>query len=173
MALDEQTREIVEAFREYVEDSVAADERYGTAERHDCEDESTLATRFHAGASCWLEVAVRPTVPQIRVAFLTNDPSINTEIEQALEDSGGTLTQSVGLGFTEAGLRWAEPPVEHYGEDEQLFHFATPLDLEDLEDVDLDEIRGKVLRMLAGYLIAFGAVIVGDDTEEDEEEEEE
>lgn len=156
MPLDEQTRKTVEAFRVYIEDMVAADERYGAVERRDDEDESTLATRFEAGPSCWFEVAVRPMIPQIRVGFLTNDRQRSEDIELAIQESGGTVGQFVEVGFSDAGLNWPEPPVEHHHDGEESFFFTTPWDIEDLVDLDLDEIRNKTLRMLDGYLIAFG-----------------
>ncbi len=173
MPLDELSRETIEAFRSYVEDSVAIDDRYEPAERHDREDESMLATRFAAGPACWFEVVVRPLIPQIRVGFLTNDRQESEEIVQAVRDSDQSIEAFVGLAFGEAGLDWKEPPVEHYDEGDGYFHFATPLDLDELRDVDLDEIRAKTLRMLDGYLIAFGPAIeqgeLGAEDEEDED----
>lgn len=173
MALDEDSREAVEAFQAYIEDALAGDERYGDVERHDREDESTLATRFSAGASCWLEVAVRPLVPQVRVGFLTDDRWISEEIEQGIQDSGDSMEELVGLGFSEAGLDWPEPPVEHYRESGKYFYFATPLELDELPDLHWEEPRNKVIRMLEGYLIAFGPFVVvdeGDAAEDDEDE---
>ena len=70
MPLSEDHREIVEAFRAFVEDFVAGDDRYGPVTRHDSADESTLASRFEVGAQSWLEVAVQPFAGSIRVAFL-------------------------------------------------------------------------------------------------------
>ncbi len=175
MALDEESRATIEAFRAYIEDAVAGDERYGQAERLDRDDESTLATRFQAGDSCWLEVAVRPLIPQVRVGLLTDDRWKSEEIEQGIQDSGDTMEAFVGLGFAEAGLDWSLPPVEHYREGEQCFYFATPLEIEELPDLDWEEPRNKVIRMLEGYLIAFGPFVVIDeeDAEEDEDEEDE
>ncbi len=166
MALDENGRAWVEAFRRYIEDSVANDERYGEPARHDREDGSTLAVRFNAGKSCWFEVALRPLIPQVRVGFLTDDRWKSEEIEQAIQDSGDTMPEFVGLGFADAGLDWEEPPVEHYRESGEYYYFATPLEVEDLVDLDRDELRNKVLRMLDGYLLAFGpAIDVGDEDE--------
>ena len=62
MPLTEQDRERIEAFRTFIADTVATDIRYGLSERHDRDDESTLATRFNPGPSCWFEVAVRPSL---------------------------------------------------------------------------------------------------------------
>jgi len=171
MALDERNRETVEAFREYIEDAVAGDERYGDAERDDREDDSTLASRFRAGGSCSLEVAVRPLVPQIRVGLLTDDRWKSEEIEQGIQDSGDTMEEFVGLGFAEAGLDWNEPPVEHYREGGKYFYFATPMEVDELPDLDRDELRNKVLRMLEGYLVAFGPFVIIDEEESEEDEE--
>ncbi|MGB2984608.1 MAG: hypothetical protein WBE26_01885 [Phycisphaerae bacterium] len=170
MPLDEQSRETVEAFREYVEDAVAIDDRYGPVQRDDWEDESTLATWFEAGPSCWFQIVVHPMIPQIRVGFLTDDPSISEELEQAIQESGDTLEAFVELGFREAGLDWKEPPVERYREGDEHICFATPLELDELADLDLDEIRNKTLRMLEGYLIAFGPAIIEGEEEGDKDE---
>ena len=172
MALDEESRETIDAFREYIEGAVAGDERYGEAERDDREDESTLATRFQAGTACWLEVAVRPHIPQVRVGLLTNDRWKSEEIEQGIQDSGETMEEFVGLGFSEAGLDWPEPPVEHYREGGEYFYFATPLEIDELPDLYWDEPRNKVFRMLEGYLIAFGPFVVVDEDDAENEEDE-
>lgn len=165
MPLSEEDRARVEGFHDYVSGAVAADDRYGSATRHDRDDESTLAMRFEVAPSCWLEVAVRPFVPQVRVGFTTNDRWKSEELEQAIQDSGDTMSEFVELGLTEAGLDWDEPLVEHYREAGEFFCFATPLNLDDTIDLERTEIRDKVVRMLEGYLIAFGPVVVIDDEE--------
>ena len=86
MAFSEEDHELIEAFRTYIEDSVANDDRYGVSNRLDRDDASTLATRFEATPTCWFEVALRPLIPQIRVAFLTNDRWLSEELEQAIQD---------------------------------------------------------------------------------------
>lgn len=165
MPLSEQQRDTIIAFREFVEDSVSADARYGVASRHDREDGSFLAVRFAAAPKCWFEVAVRPFVPQVRVGFLTNDRWKSEEAEQAIEDSGDTMSEFVEAGFDEAGLDWPDPPVEHFREGGEYFYFATSLILDELGDLNLDGTRDKVLRMLEGYLIAFGPAVVVDEEE--------
>lgn len=165
MPLNEQDRERIEAFRVFVEDSLATDDRYGAKSREDREDDSTLATRFAVGAACWFEFAVRPMIPQVRVAFLTENRWTNEECEEAVEESGDSMEEFVGMGFSDAGLDWAEPPVEHYREGGKHFYFATPLALEELSDLDRDEVRNKTLRMLEGYLIAFGPAITVEEEE--------
>lgn len=172
MPLSEDEREIIDVFRDYVAGAVAADDRYGPPTRHDQEDESTMALRFEAATACWFEVAVRPFVPQLRVAFLTGDQSRSEEIEQAVAEAGSSLEAFVGEAFRDAGLDWPAPPVEHYQERDGLFYFATPLDaiesqeLDDftgLVDLEHEQIRGRILRMLEGYLIAFGPAIEADE----------
>ena len=83
------------------------------------------------------------------------------ELEQAIQDSGDSMEEFVGVGMNEAGLDWDEPPVEHYRDGGTHFYFATPIDLEHITDLDTDKLRNQVLRMLEGYLIAFGPVISG------------
>jgi len=173
MPMTEVDRTIVEAFRTYIEDAVEADERYGPKQRHDREDGSTLATRFSAGPNCWFEVSVRPLIPQLRVGFLTDDRWKSEELEQHIQDSGDTMQEFVGLGFEEAGLPWPEPPVEHYREGGTYFYFATPLQLDEVADLESDRIRDKTLRMLEGYMIAFGpAIDVEEDVDVDDDEDE-
>jgi hypothetical protein len=159
MPLTEQDRDQIESFRTFISDSVATDARYGPASPNDREDQSTLATRFSAGPSCWFEVAVRPLIPQVRVGFVTDDRWKSEELEQAIQDSGDTMPEFIGIALADAGLEWPEPPVEHYREGGQSFYFATPLAIEELHDLDSDEVRDKTLRMLEGYLIAFGPAI--------------
>ncbi len=163
MTLTEDDHAIIEAFRSYVEDSVGMDERYGESGRCDLEDGTTLATRFEAAPGCWFEFALRPGIPQIRVGFVTNDRWKSEEIEQSIQDSGDTMGEFVGIGMEEAGLDWEEPPVEHYREAAEFFYFATPLPIEDFMDLEKEETRNKVLRMLEGYLIAFGPALEGEE----------
>ena len=167
MPLDELSRERIDAFRDYIEASVSNDDRYGAAYRCDREDESMLATRFEVGPSCWFEVILCPMVPQIRVGFLTNDRLTSEEVEQAIQESDGTMEQFIELGFAEAGLDWKNPVVEHYSEGEEYFYFSTPLALDELPDLDWPEVRNKTLRMLEGYLIAFGPAIAVEEVDED------
>lgn len=163
MAFSEEDHELIEAFRTYIEDSVANDDRYGASNRLDRDDASTLATRFEATPTCWFEVALRPLIPQIRVAFLTNDRWLSEELEQAIQDSGDSMEEFVGVGMNEAGLDWDEPPVEHYRDGGEFFYFATPLVIEELLDLERDQVRNKVVRMLEGYLIAFGPALTDDE----------
>ena len=160
MPLSEQDREMIEAFRAYIEDSVASDDRYGGSSRHDHNDDSILATRFEVGPSWWFEVALRPLIPQVRVAFLTDDRRKGEEVEQTIRSSGDTIEECVAIGLTEAGLDWKNPVVERDCDEGGCFYFATPLGLDELADLEEDAIRNKTLRMLEAYLVAFGPAIV-------------
>lgn len=159
MAMSEPDAILIEAFQEYVEGAVEADDRYGAMSRCDGEGGSIVASRFEAGRSCWFEVAVHLDVPRLTVGFLTSDASMVREIEQAIEDSDGTIQGYVAEGFCEAGLDWPDPKVEQIGEAGAFTYFVTPVDLDELADLTLNEVRGKTVRMLEGYMIAFGPVI--------------
>jgi len=167
MPITEQDRTRIEKFRTFIEESAARDDRYGPARRMDREDGSTLATRFQASPKCWFEFAIRPLIPQIRVGFLTNDRWKSEECEQVIEDSGDEMNEYVGSAFEDAGLDWPEPPVEHYREGGEFFYFATPLKLDELADLDTDEVRDKTLRILEGYLIAFGPATAVEEASDD------
>jgi hypothetical protein len=173
MPLTEDQADAVESLRTHVEEMVRGDDRYGDATRLDREDQSTLATRFEVGSACWLELAIRPFVPQIRVGFLTNDRWKSEEIEQAILDSGDSMAENVELGFSDAGLDWDEPPVEHYRDPEGFFYFATPLAVDEVFDFETADVQGKVLRMLEGYFLAFGALTGPAEDEEDDLDDEE
>ena len=166
MPLTQQQQEIVESFRSFIEESVAIDDRYGPASRHDRDDGSTLATRFSAAPACWFEIAVRPLIPQVRVGFVTTDRWKSEEIEQAIEDSGDTMQEFVEIALEEAGVPGPYQPVEHYREAGEYFYFATPLPLDELTDLERDEVRDRTLCMLEGYLLAFGPAIVVEEESE-------
>jgi len=170
MALSEIDREVVEAFRSFIEDSVSADERYGTASRHDRPDGSVVS-RFHAGGPCWFELAVRPGRSEVRVGFVTDDAVTNDGMLELISDAGQTMSEFVAAGFVEAGLDWPDPPVNH-GEDGGMYSFSTQVKLEETRDLDLDETRDRALRMLEGYLISFGPALLieadpGDEGDDD------
>ena len=158
MPLSESDRDCIESFRTYIQETVATDDRYGQAERNDAKDQATLATRFMEGPSCWFEAAVRPAAKEIRVGFFTMDAAINDECLAVIAESGVSPEQFVGEAFGEIGLDWSEPPVEQ-GKDSGTFFFATPVTLDELADLETDEVRDRTLRMLEGYLLAFGPVL--------------
>lgn len=146
----------IESFRQYIEDTVSTDDRYGSPVRND--SDSVLATRFYEGPSCWFEVALLPLVKQIRVGFFTTDPEISTDCEQVITESGETTVRFVGQAFEDAGLEWSSPSVEH-GKEAAASYYATSLSFDDMIDLDSDDLRDKVIRMLEGYLLAFGPAL--------------
>lgn len=162
MALSPEDRDVVESFREFVEDAVAGDERYGEPAQLVASAGSTIGTRFDMTEECWLEVSVRTPVPEVRVGFVTTDPAVRDGITEMLSDSGQSLASFVGAGFDEAGLDWPNPTVDSSSSANE-FAFTTPVKLDELSELRADDIRDKVIRMLEGYLIAFGATIMPDD----------
>ncbi len=162
MALSSEDRDRVESFRIYLEDTVATDDRYGPTVREDTD--TVLAMRFYEGTSCWFEIALLPAEKQVRVGFFTNDASINTDCEQVIAESGETAVRFVGQAFEEAGLDWPSPTVEH-GKERDASYYATPVTFDDMIDLDSDELRDKALRMLEGYLIAFGPALGAEEGE--------
>ncbi len=170
--MTERDQESVDLFREYIEDAVATDERYGPAVRHDTENESMLITRFEAGPGCWFIMAINPSVPKVRVGFLIDDPAVYDEIRQWLDEMDEPVEAVLAASFAEAGLDWTDPPVEGACEIGACSCFNTPLELEDALDFDGEQVRNKVLRMLEGYLIAFGPAVIVAEPEDFEEEDE-
>ena len=150
-----QEMELIEAFRAGVE--ALASTRLGLplAERHDREDHWILTTRWSIERRWWLELTVRPTLPQIRVAAVTDDRDRSRDAERMIAESSLTPREFMGAAFREAGLHWPEPPVEHYREGADRFCFATPLDIESLSELAGEAIRDRVLRMLDGYCRCF------------------
>lgn len=149
----------IEAFRNWLEEQVAATGRFGPAMRIDRDDRSSLMMRFPAGANLWLEIAVRPHIPQIRAGILTDDRWKSEELEEAIEATGDTMSEFIEAGFDEVDLDWSEPPVEHYREGGRYFYFATPLELRTIADLDRADIRQKALRMVMGYAAAFSPAL--------------
>ncbi|MFQ5590281.1 MAG: hypothetical protein ACE5HE_03865 [Phycisphaerae bacterium] len=167
MPLSEGDSELLYGFLAYIEGSVEGDDRYGRVSRVSNSDGSTIASRFEAGPHGWLEVAVHAAVPSVRVAYLTLGEALASEVEQAIRDAAGTPSAHISESFREAGLDWPDPPVEHGQLPGEYSYFATSLDIDDLGDLDFNDVRGKVVRMLEGYLIAFGADFIFDDAEDE------
>jgi hypothetical protein len=159
MPLSPQDRQLVNRFREGVESSLAGDPRFTSVSRDDREDESTLASRFAVAPSLWVEVVVRPFIPQVRAGIVTDDRWKNEDLEDKIEESGDTMSEFVELGFDEAGLEWPEPPVEHYRDQGRYFCFSTGLELERLAELADPAVLDKVRRMLEGYYTAFKPAI--------------
>jgi hypothetical protein len=158
MAITEkQTKHIVE-FRTWVELQLAADDRFGELERFDREDGSTLTVRWPVGEILQLEVTLRPLIPQVRVGIVTEDRWKSEEIEQAIEDSGDSMSEYLEIALAEAGLDWQGPPVEHYRDQGRWFSFITPIELAHIEDLADERVRSKVMQLVNGYVNSYGAL---------------
>ncbi len=159
-SLPQHRLDLIESFRSGVE--TLAGTRLGLArlERHDRPDCWVMASRWPIDRRWWLELAVRPTVPQVRVAAVTDDLMRSRDAEIMISESSLTTREFVGLAFAEAGLAWPEPPVEHYREGADRFCFATPLDLASLDELAGEAVQSKVLAMLDGYHRCFAGRIV-------------
>ncbi|QDV89202.1 hypothetical protein RAS2_02660 [Phycisphaerae bacterium RAS2] len=158
MVITAAQRDLVDSFRSSFEDAFARDDRFKAPARHDRPDGSTLAVRWPTAANehVWLEIAVRPLIPQVRVGILTDDRWKSEDFEEKIEESGDTMSEFVEMGFEEAGLTWLDPPVEHYREDRTFFYFATAVELPRLDDLAMPAVREKARQMFEGYFHAFG-----------------
>ena len=157
MSLSTEQSAAIRDFRQWFEQNLSGDQRFGSPTRDDRADQSTLATRWptRANPQVWLEVAVRPFLPQVRVGLVTDDRWKSEDLEEKIQESGDTMSEFVGLAFEEAGLPWAEPPVEHYRDQMKYFYFATPIELKSAGDVTNDSVRTKTRQMIDGYYAAF------------------
>jgi hypothetical protein len=89
---------------------------------------------------------------------LTDDVWRSRDFEELVEASDFTLAEFVARGLAEAGLSWADPPVEHYREPGPRYYFATPLDLDGLEQLGDNAFRVRVAQILTGYHHAFSPI---------------
>lgn len=159
MPLSDSDRKLVTDFRAAFERGYAGDDRFLRVVRDDRPDNSVLATRFSVLEDVWLELTVRPFVPQLRAGIVTTDRWKNEELEERIEETGDTMSEFLELGFDEAGLDWREPQVEHYRDQGKYFCFATGLELPALQSLVDPAIRDKARRMLEGYYHAFRGAI--------------
>lgn len=153
--LTEAQRQLIRAWRADLRSALADDSRFRDAIDDDRADESTLATRWRIAERAWIEVALRPLIPQARVGILTDDRWRSEEWEEKIEESGDTMSEFVGMGMHDAGLDWEEPPVEHYRSDLKYFYFATPVELPSLESLADPAVRARIRCAVEGYLQAF------------------
>ena len=158
MPLTQTQQDHVSVFRDRLEAECRGDGRFSGVTRHDRPDGSLLATRFETADNprVWLEIAVRPQIPQVRIGILTDDRWKSEDFEEKIEESGDTMREFVEMGFEEAGLEWLDPPVEHFREERQYFYFATALDLKATEELTQPAVLKKARQMLDGYYHAFG-----------------
>jgi hypothetical protein len=161
MSLNERERAIIESFRGGVEALAGTRLGLGGLHREDREDGWILASRWQADRKSSYELSIRPTIPQVRVGLLTEDPERDRDLAKMIEETGLTVREFVGLAFRQAGLDCPNPPVEHYREAEARYCLATPLDLQSLEDLSGEAMRDKVLAMLDGYHRCFSGNVTG------------
>jgi hypothetical protein len=161
VSLNERERAIVESFRGGVE--ALAGTRLGLSglHREDRDDGWILVSRWDADRRSWYELSIRPTIPQVRVGIVTEDPERDRDLAKMIEEAGLTVPEFVELAFRRAGLDWPSPPVEHYREAGARYCLTTPLDLQSLEDLSGEAMRGKVLGMLDGYHRCFSGNVTG------------
>src|SRR5262245_49829651 len=159
MPLSDSDRKLVSDFRAALEHSYARDDRFLRLVRDDRPDDSVLASRFAVLDDVWLELTVRPFVPQLRAAIVTTDRWKNEELEERIEETGDTMSEFLELGFDEAGLDWRAPQVEHYRDQGKYFCFATGLELPSLRSLADAATQDKARRMLEGYYHAFRGAI--------------
>ncbi len=159
MPISSADREIIEKFRSDLEGRLAADPRFRAAMREDRDDGSYLASRFLVGERLWIELAVRPLIPQVRAGIVSDDRWVSEDLEQVIEDSGDEMDEFVEMGFEEAGLTWPTPTVEHYRDQGKYYHFATALPLTRLAELGEAATIDRVQRMLSGYYLAFRPAI--------------
>lgn len=155
MPLTDQDRSAIERFRDDARRRYAGDARFGPSLRHDRDDGAALADWFPIGDQLWLEICLRPTIPQLRAGIVTDDRWKSEDLEQVIEDSGDTMSEFVEMGFDEAGLNWSEPPVEHFRDQGKYFYFATGFELKSLAELDSQLVRDKLHGIFEGYYLAF------------------
>lgn len=165
MPVTAEDRERIESFRAYIEDSLATDDRYGPSVRHDEAERQRFATRWTVAPSCWFEVAISAKPPGVRASFLTDDAERNAAVESAIAESGQPTDEYTGNAFQDAGLDWPSPAIDHSPLD-NLFAYSLAIPLEELRDLEDDEIRDRVLRVLEGYMIAFSPALAVEDMSE-------
>lgn len=159
MPLSARENELIREFRESFENRCRGDARFRGVSRLDREDGSTLSTRFEVAPRLWLELAIRPGIPQLRAGILTDDRWKNEDLEDKIEETGDTMNEFVELGFQEAGLEWPNPPVEHYRDQGKYFCFTTPIELPSVAALADPAVFEKAGRMLDGYYEAFRGAI--------------
>jgi len=159
MPLSDADRTLISEFRTALQQGYAGDARFTRVIRDDRSDESVLASRFAVLDDVWLELTLRPFLPQLRAGIVTTDRWKNEELEERIEETGDTMSEFLELGFDEAGLEWRAPQVEHYRDQGKYFCFATGLDLPSLKSLGDPATLDKARRMLEGYYHAFHGAI--------------
>ena len=145
-------------FRGRVEQRVNEGGRFGNPVWSDREDGSTLTTRWPLTEDLYLEVTIRPLLPQVRVGIVTDDRWKSEEIEQSVQDSGDNMAEFLEVALAEVGLDWEDPPVEHYRHEGRWFSFITPIELQSLDDLATRELKDRVTHLIEGYANSYGTL---------------
>ena len=156
--------EIIESFLTYMEGSVEGDDRYGPGARAQADDGSSFSLSFSLGDASWLEVGLLADGTKVWVGFGSTDENAPTVVKEMLGEYNNSLSSMVQAGFQDASLDWSDPPVE---ESANPYRLVTPIATDELADLEFDDLRTKMERMLEGYLIALGPAIARED-EDDE-----
>lgn len=158
MPLSDGDRKLISAFRDAFERKYAGDARFSGVVREDRPDESYLTSRFAVADRVWLEMTIRPLIPQVRAGIVTDDRWRNEDFEERIEETGDTMSEFVELGFDEAGLEWPNPPVEHFRESGKYFCFLTPFEIGSLAELN-GPAGDRLTRVFEGYYEAFRRAI--------------
>lgn len=158
MGLSDADRKLIAAFRDGFERRYAGDERFSGVTRDDRPDESYLTSRFAVADHVWLEMTIRPFIPQVRAGIVTDDRWRNEDLEERIEETGDTMSEFVELGFDQAGLEWPAPPVEHFREAGRFFCFLTPLEIAAPAELN-GPAAARLTKVFEGYYEAFRAAI--------------
>lgn len=156
MALTATQAQAVEKFRTWMDGELARAGGFGAPQRADRPDGSTLTTRYPLERKLFLEVTVRPLLPQVRVGIVTDDRWRSEELEEGIETSGDNMSEYLEVAFSEAGLDWENPPVEHYRHEGIWYSYVTPVDLKSPDDLGGEALRAKLMKMIQGYMHSYG-----------------
>jgi len=155
MIVTEDQLRMVNDFREWMESAVSGILQKDDFERHDHQDRSAFINRWMIQKHIWHEITIRPSLPQVRVGIMTDDPYRHNDFKQLIDGSGDTMQEFIQEGFASAGLEWRNPPVHNYCEQGVRYYISTPLDLRSVDQLVEELIRNKMLEMVQGYQIAF------------------
>lgn len=156
MTLTATQSQAVEKFRAWMDGELARQGGFGAPQRSDRPDGSTLSTRYPLERKLFLEVTVRPLLPQVRVGIVTDDRWRSEELEDGVETSGDNMSEYLEVAFAEVGLDWVEPPVEHYRHEGTWYSYVTPVDLKSADELSDADLRAKLMKMVKGYVDSYG-----------------
>jgi len=160
MALREREKRFIERFRSAIESYALGELFGGSAARMDREDGSWLSSRFPAEPHLWYVLTIQPFLEQFQIGLVTDDPDRSKDFERMIADTGLTCAEFVQLGFEAAGLRWQDPPVQHFRDHRNEFFYWTPVDVACLDVLEDHGTVRKAEQMLRGYYLVFSGQVV-------------